>query len=175
MAESEQAKVSLTEEEVKLLQASWEILAEDKKTNGVKLFIKLFRKYPAAQDKFRAFKNVSLEDLDYDGETTKKNRKMVAHGMSVMYALESYIDSLDDMDCLVELVRKTAKSHLDRSIGVKEFMWMIPVTHELIDYVTDGRENVNVGGVKKAWTKIMTMVADIVEIEANADTSQQLG
>ncbi|XP_069141400.1 globin-like [Argopecten irradians] len=158
----------LTDEEVKLLQDSWNILAENKKKNGVKLFMKLFERYPDAQQMFKSFRNVPLKDLDYDGETTKSNRRMVAHGLSVMYAMESYIDSLDDMDCLIELVRKTALAHLKRDVGVKEFMWMIPVTHDLIDYATAGMDGLDLGAIKAAWKKILTLVAELVGEEAKA-------
>ncbi|XP_060070567.1 globin-like [Ylistrum balloti] len=167
MSETTQNDGPLTSEEAKLLQASWEILAEDKKTNGVKLFIKLFSRYPESKEMFKMFHNVPLEDLDYNGETTKANRRMVAHGMSVMYALESYVDSLDDSDCLVELVRKTARFHLDRNIGAKQFMWLIPVIHELIDDVTEGRDIADIDAIKKAWEKILTVVAELVASEAS--------
>ncbi|XP_021374368.1 globin-like [Mizuhopecten yessoensis] len=169
MAETQQNVGALTDQEVKLLKDSWGILAEDKKTNGVKLFMKLFRRFSKAKEMFRMFKDKPLEALDYNGETTKTNYRMVAHGMSVMYALESYIDSLDDIYCLKELVRKTARTHLDKGIGREQFMWMIPAIHELIDSVTEGRDNVDVDAVKKAWFTLMKLVADLVESESRAD------
>ncbi|OWF40394.1 hypothetical protein KP79_PYT16127 [Mizuhopecten yessoensis] len=67
MAETQQNVGALTDQEVKLLKDSWGILAEDKKTNGVKLFMKLFRRFSKAKEMFRMFKDKPLEALDYNG------------------------------------------------------------------------------------------------------------
>jgi hypothetical protein len=63
---------------------------------------------------FPQFKGSSVEEV-------AKHPKLPAHAMSVMYALASYIDNLEDSELLVELVKKTSVSHIGRGVGSREF------------------------------------------------------
>ncbi|XP_060070460.1 globin-like [Ylistrum balloti] len=163
---NEYSGAPLSDNEVELLKASWEILAEDKKTNGVKFFMKLFTMYPDTKKMFKSFKDVPLELLDYDGTTTKKNKTMIAHATSVMYALESYIDSLDDLDCLEELVKKVAISHKPRGIGPAEFKLLEKVFLAVIeDLVKD--DSLDLEKIKNAWKELIRLVCSIVKEAQN--------
>ncbi|XP_033744577.1 globin-2 B chain-like isoform X2 [Pecten maximus] len=154
----------ITEEDVEMLKRSWEVLGGDKKTNGVKFFMKLFTMHPSAKDYFADFKGVPLKDMEYNGETTKANRRMVAHATRVMYSLESYIDSLDDLECLKELVRKIAITHKPRNIKAPQFALLTDVLHAVIDDLV-GEQSDDVKKMKSAWTKLMEQVCKIVEEE----------
>ncbi|XP_021374367.1 globin-2 B chain-like isoform X2 [Mizuhopecten yessoensis] len=155
--------LGLTERELKMIKVSWDVLAEDKKSNGVKFFMTLFTIFPTSKDLFKHFKDVPLDQLKYDGETTKSNKKMVAHAMSVMYALESYVDSLDDAYCLEELVKKVAISHKPRGIGPDKFKLLTPVLHAVIEDLVKDDDSVDLETIKSGWTKLIDTVCDIVE------------
>lgn len=77
-------------------------------------FYSLYSLHPATIEKFPLFKGKTLEEIS-------KHPKLPAHAMSVMYALASYIDNLHDTDLLVELVKKTAVSHIGRGVGSEYF------------------------------------------------------
>lgn len=74
----------------------------------------MYSLHPATIEKFPLFKGKTLEEIS-------KHPKLPAHAMSVMYALASYIDNLHDTDLLVELVKKTAVSHIGRGVGSEYF------------------------------------------------------
>lgn len=50
----------------------------------------------------------------------REHKKLRAHALSVMYALKSFIDNLDDEETLDALVRKNAQNHAERGVGERE-------------------------------------------------------
>ena len=77
-------------------------------------FCRFFTAHPFYQDYFRLFKGRPLEEL----QTCPKLR---AHCAAVMFAISSIVSNLDDVECLVELVKKNATNHHARNIGGKQF------------------------------------------------------
>ncbi|XP_033607391.1 globin isoform X2 [Cryptotermes secundus] len=76
---------------------------------------RFFKSNPSHQRYFEAFKDVSLKDLP-------SNRKFQAHCTSVMYALTSVVDNLDDTGCLVEMLTKLGQNHHRHGITRQEFI-----------------------------------------------------
>jgi hypothetical protein len=75
---------------------------------------RLFTDFPEYKNHFRQFRELSIEQL-------KTHKKMQAHALTVMHALESWVENLTDLDILVELVRKNALRHEGRNLSKKEF------------------------------------------------------
>lgn len=48
------------------------------------------------------------------------HKKLRAHALSVVYALKSFIDNLDDVETLAELIKKNARNHMERTVTEKE-------------------------------------------------------
>lgn len=78
------------------------------------LFCRLFKKYPVTQSLFRAFKDV-------DPETLYENKQIAAHGSTVMAAISSVVDNLDDSDTLCEILKTTGRNHKNRGIKKEYF------------------------------------------------------
>ncbi|XP_061186391.1 globin-like [Saccostrea echinata] len=144
----------LTEAEVCAVEDSWSMIyrKEHRKENGVKLFVTLFTLYPSAMDMFPQFKGNSLEKI-------AQHPKLPAHGMSVMYALASYIDNLHDAELLVELVKKTAISHIGRGVGSREFKWLTEVVPSWLEEVLEGECTPL---MKTSWVKLLNIVVAVV-------------
>lgn len=69
--------------------------------------------FPAAQT-FFPFKDVPLSKL-------REDKKFLNHATTVMYGFQTFIDQIEDVECLVDLVKKTADSHIKRGITFEEF------------------------------------------------------
>lgn len=76
-------------------------------------YFRLFTLYPEAQYKFEDFRGITIEEV-------RVHKKLRAHALSVIYALKSLIDSLDDEETLAELIKKNAKNHMERTVTEKE-------------------------------------------------------
>jgi hypothetical protein len=64
---------------------------------------------------FKSFKDVHLKDLP-------SNKRFQAHCTSVMYALTSVVDSLDDTGCLIEILTKLGQNHQKHGISRQAFI-----------------------------------------------------
>lgn len=149
------AESLLSDDEQSAIKESWSFVWKDKKENGIKLFIKLFTKYPEAQQKFKDFRGISMEEI-------KVHKKLRAHALSVVYALKSFIDNLDDVETLAELVKKIARSHVERTVTEKEITWLVPVFIEVLeDIMADQIMEVH----KNSWTKLFEIIRSLWQEE----------
>lgn len=70
--------------------------------------------FPEYQRLFKAFADVPADKL-------VKNGKLLGHATSVMYAINSIVDNLEDPGCLVELLHKTGTNHKQRNLTALHF------------------------------------------------------
>jgi len=146
-------KTGLTPRQKLVLKENWALVAKDIKGNGIDLFITFFKHHPEYQKDFQAFANVPFNEL-------KTNKKLQAHAFSVMYALTSMIDNLDDIDCLLEILVKTGKTHGQRNIPLKKF--------EDLAVVVDGFLGEKLGNVytpfaRCAWQKALEVINSVIK------------
>ncbi|GFR76933.1 globin [Elysia marginata] len=107
----------LSERDCHAIMESWALLTAERKSmklRGTEFFIELFETHPYMQDSFPLFKDRPVGEL-------RACPQMGAHATSVMYALKSYVGSVDDVETLVALATKIATSHVARGITVGEF------------------------------------------------------
>ncbi|XP_048742717.2 globin-like [Ostrea edulis] len=147
----------LKEEEMIAVEDSWSMLyrKEHRKESGVKLFVRLFALYSSAIETFPQFRGSSLEEVG-------KHPKNPAHAMSVMYALASYVDNLEDAELLVELVKKTSISHIERGVGSREFKW---VTEIVPDWLDETLEDECTALMKSSWVKLLNVLVAVMSGE----------
>ena len=150
---------ALSKEEADAVIESWALLWKDKKQNGIDLFVKLFTLYPESLEAFHDFKGLPIQEVAV-------HKKLRGHALSVMYSIKSFIDTLDDLETLDELVRKNARNHAPRGVGEKQFMWLVPVMMELLDDTM--KENATEFH-KTAWKKLLGVVASITKDEQESN------
>nr|P04251.3 RecName: Full=Globin-1 subunit beta; Short=Globin I beta chain [Anadara trapezia]AAA62149.1 beta globin [Anadara trapezia] len=95
-----------------LLRLSWGVLSVDMEGTGLMLMANLFKTSSAARTKFARLGDVSAG---------KDNSKLRGHSITLMYALQNFIDALDNVDRLKCVVEKFAVNHINRQISADEF------------------------------------------------------
>lgn len=145
--------IGLTKKEKESIRCSWEIVKKDLKPNGVALFIMFFQANPGYQKKFSSFADVPLSELSH-------NKKLLAHATSVMYAISSMVDTLEDVECLKEMVTKIARNHLGRDVTDKHFANLGNV---LITFLEDRLGTKFTSLTKEAWKKLYAVILSIVK------------
>lgn len=144
-------KTGLTPREKNLVRDTWSIVRKDVKANAIAIFLMLFRRYPEYQKLFSAFADVPAEQLP-------GNTRLAAHAMSVAYAITALVDNLDDADCLVELVRKTATNHSRRPVTVAHFE---NTTAVIVDTLKERLGSKMTPAAVSAWEKTLRLVVKV--------------
>ncbi|WAR26169.1 GLB3-like protein [Mya arenaria] len=104
----------LTERQKNAVRDSWAKMVSTWKTNGVEFFFRLFTTFPNIRAYFK-----TLDGLDLDA--LKTSSKLRAHAINFKHGVSSFIDNLDDIDCLVILIHKLTENHFRRNIAPKQF------------------------------------------------------
>ncbi|KAK8766240.1 hypothetical protein V5799_006976 [Amblyomma americanum] len=102
----------LSNQEKQAIRETWLQFKKQLRTGSVTMFMVLFLRYPAYQKMFPAFADEPPSELP-------KNPRMLAHALTVAYAITAIVDSLDEPDTTLELVRKVAVAHALRSPDMK--------------------------------------------------------
>lgn len=102
----------LNSQEKQAIRETWLQFKKQLRTGSVIIFVVLFTRYPDYQKLFPGFANEPPNELP-------KNPRMLAHALTFAYALTAIVDSLDEPDTTVELVRKVAVAHAQRSPDMK--------------------------------------------------------
>lgn len=101
-------RTGLTPAEKNAVQYTWTLFrTQDYTGNSVNLFLELFAQYPKYKLLFPVFSEESPDTLT-------KNARFIAHALAVTYQLSAIVETLDDPEIMVELVRKNAYSHVRR-------------------------------------------------------------
>ncbi|GFV19587.1 hypothetical protein TNCV_478131 [Trichonephila clavipes] len=97
-----------------IVQNTWKIVRAETRKNGIQFFLKFFETYPEYQKLFKGFANVPMSELPQNG-------KLLGHALSVMYALNSIVDNLSDVESLLQVLEKIGISHQPRRINGSHF------------------------------------------------------
>ncbi|XP_002732485.1 cytoglobin-1-like [Saccoglossus kowalevskii] len=134
----------LTPKEVKAISESWKVVYAKKKENGVALFIRLFQSVPGSKSLFK-----NLDGID-DEEKLRNHPRLKAHGFRVMSSVNSLIESLEEGELLVQLLKDLGSSHSKNKVTSSHFDALGPVIIWLLQ-----KENGDsfTPAVKNAWLK----------------------
>ncbi|XP_078001284.1 globin-like [Glandiceps talaboti] len=112
-------RLPLTARQKFSIQKSWKAIQRAMEDVGINMFIRLFKTHPEYQDLFCEYKDMSEEKL-------RNNLNFATHCGMVMNIFDEVIDSLDDVDHIINLLGKRGRKHA--KYGVKP------------EFVTDIRE-----------------------------------
>lgn len=135
------------------MQDTWAMVYKDKIQNGTDLFIMLFTAFPEYKDHFKQFVDLSVEEL-------KTHKKMKAHALTVMHALQSWVENLTDLDVLVELVRKNALRHEGRGLAKKQFHDLYAMMPR---YLAEKLGDEWTPPVQEAWTAVVGVMSSVTD------------
>jgi len=151
----------LTQRDKDIVTKTWKLFRADLKANGIKLFMKLFQEYPEYQHLFKAFADIPMDKLATNG-------RLIAHVTSVMYAMSSLIDNLDDLECLVELLHKIGISHKPRNLKAEHFQNLAKGIISTLEDILG--TSVMDDAAKEAWSKTLQVAnGEIIKSLESAD------
>jgi len=115
---------------------------------------RFFTANPSYQANFKSFKDVPISEL-------RGNKKVQAHANSVLYAISALVDNLDDPECLVAMLNKTASNHFTRGIDITMFNNLgITLVGLLVD--TLGPDIMDKAAVE-AWKKTYGVIVSVIQ------------
>lgn len=91
----------------------------------------------------------------------KGNKKVLAHALSVLSAISSLVENLDDPEVLVEMLIKTGGNHFRRHIQVEQFDALgVTIVGWLIEKC--GPQAMDQSGIN-AWKKTYSVIVSVVQ------------
>lgn len=139
----------LSEKDCHAIMDSWALVADRTtiKQTGVEFFIVLFKAHPRLLNFFPSFKELSEDEM-------RSSPQLKAHGTSVMYAIKSYVDTVDDAETLGGLVTKTSISHVPRGVTTKDLEDLSVV---FLDFMKAGLGTQWTPEAAKAWKQLLAV------------------
>ncbi|GIY25003.1 GLOBIN domain-containing protein [Caerostris extrusa] len=112
---------------------------------------------------FKDFADVPIAELG-------SNKKLLGHALSVMYALNSIVDNLNDVESLIQVLQKTGESHQPRKISGYHFQNLAVVVINLLKEALG--PSLMDATAEEAWRKTLE-VANSIIIQALGDTNKE--
>ncbi|XP_013776049.1 globin-like [Limulus polyphemus] len=135
------------------IRKTWSIVQKDLKGNGIELFVRLFEEYPEYRKLFKSLANIPWDQL-------RDSKKLEVHAMSVMYAISSLVDSLDDVSCLIELLKKTGENHRRHRTTVEQFENLAVVMVNMLQDVLGSYITLS---AVDSWKKALAVMINIIK------------
>jgi len=82
--------------------------------------LSFFTNYPEYQRKFRGFADVPLDQL-------RENKRLKAHGFTVLSSIDGLVNNMDDPDVLSELLFKIGQNHSKRQLKTGDFQVLLAI------------------------------------------------
>lgn len=147
-------RTGLTYRERKHVRDSWQAFCRAKPDYGVLIFVEFFQRYPSHLQLFPPFGNLPLRDLVC-------NHTFRAHGSAVGHQITAMVDTLDDPDVMIELIRKNAVRHALKS-GVKAEHFE-SLLHVMLETMQTRCPEHFTPDVIAAWTKLFDVVMTVTK------------
>jgi hemoglobin-like flavoprotein len=145
---------TLTKRQVAIIQKTWEeVLKLGPSTVGIALYDLYFTRNPTYQNFFRAFRGVPLDQL-------KTHPRLKAHGTIAIQNLTGAIQTLDDPETAVLILKKTGRDHARREIQVEQF---VELHKTLMILLASSLESMWTPLVSETWEKALTVVMTVVK------------
>ncbi|XP_068204423.1 globin isoform X2 [Palaemon carinicauda] len=151
-ADQPDATTGLTLRHRTAMVRTWDLVRPDVKTHGVNFFITLFREEPILKTRFKGFQNKTEDEL-------RANRRLAAHGSTVLHAISMLVDNLDDVGTLVDLLKTTGENHSKRGIPKEDFELLAPV---LVAFLRNSLGSAWSPLAEEAWTKALTVINAVI-------------
>ncbi|XP_054922928.1 globin-like [Dermacentor andersoni] len=135
----------LTYRERKHVRDTWQAFCRAKPDYGVLIFVEFFQRYPTYLQLFQPFGDLPLKDLVC-------NHRFRAHGSAVGHQFTAVVDTLDEPDVMIELIRKNAIKHaLKPGVKAEHFESLL---HVMLETMQTRCPEHFTPDVIVAWTKL---------------------
>ncbi|CAG0894154.1 unnamed protein product [Darwinula stevensoni] len=148
--------LGLTARNKAIIRNSFKLLQPNLKGHGHAFFCHLFDTYPEYQDLFVAVRGVPPEEL-------KTSKKLAAHGLLFMTAVDAVVANMEEQEILEELMRKMAARHNPFGLTKADYK---KATRLFVDFFLSMPE-VEKLDVKKdilleSWQKLFDVAVDVI-------------
>ncbi|KAL3873259.1 hypothetical protein ACJMK2_036397 [Sinanodonta woodiana] len=151
IAPGKQLYLYMSEEEIKLVQESWEVLKDDLEEVGFLVFQRLLCMHDEVKKLFHMFLT-----QESSGEYVIDEGKLRAHSRIVMEALGAAVECLDDSDQLSLILISAGHRHANYDVQSNMVMHMWPaVKGALADKLGCGLTK----ELKRAWEHVFDFIA----------------
>ncbi|XP_065294123.1 globin-like isoform X3 [Dermacentor albipictus] len=141
-------RTGLTYRERKHVRDTWQAFCRAKPDYGVLIFVEFFQRYPSYLQLFEPFGDLPLKDLVC-------NHRFRAHGSAVGHQFTAVVDTLDEPDVMIELIRKNAVKHaLKPGVKAEHFESLL---HVMLETMQTRCPEHFTPDVVVAWTKLFDM------------------
>ncbi|XP_052766614.1 cytoglobin-1-like [Mya arenaria] len=142
----------ITEEHIRIIRETWNIIRLDIARVGVVLFMRLFEKYPDVQQLFVHFRGLSSDEL-------RNNIKLRDHGLRVLNTLEKCISRVDEPERLEKLLFDLGQKHSMYNIKVEYLYLLVPQMQQALMPVLEDRWTYL---VESSWSAFLRYIIHIM-------------
>ncbi|RXN20548.1 cytoglobin 1 [Labeo rohita] len=143
-----QSPETLSEDDVCVIQDTWRPVYENRENAGVAVLIRFFSNFPTAKQYFN-----QLRDME-DPEEMKQSTYLKKHGLRVMNAINTMVETLRDGDKLDTVFQQMGKSHaLRHKVDPVYFKILAGVILEVL--VEAFPQCFSPASVQSAWSKLL--------------------
>ncbi|XP_053375869.1 globin-like [Mercenaria mercenaria] len=145
----------LTTTQQQVVKETWSLVYADAGTNGLELFMRLFRQIPHAKGYFEKFKDESEESL-------KQSELLKFHITKMMDSMNFLVGNLGNTDCLVKEIQTLARDHKERRVTSHDFKLVFGILQNLLkDMLGDKFDDVTA----TSWKTCCDIIWNIVDAE----------
>lgn len=144
------AATGLTVRQKRIIAKNWDLVRPNLKEAGVGLFIAYLTKHPEMQARFKSFATVPLNEL-------AANRKLQAHAANIMYSMTMLVDSLNDVECLVQHLATIGRNHRRRHLKRHHFQDLAVVIVDFLEAALAAHWSAE---ARQSWTLALNVIVD---------------
>eukprot|EP00058_Branchiostoma_floridae_P024526 XP_002610016.1 hypothetical protein BRAFLDRAFT_99970 [Branchiostoma floridae] len=135
------------------LEKSWKSVARNIDRAGMFMFLRLFRDCPEMIEKYP-----ELRGMD-DQEELRNSQFLQEHSQRVLDAFDHTIDSLDDVDYVIQLLKKIGQMHADLELKPDD-MWKLE--QPFLAAVAECLEDRYTPKFQEIYSKLITFIIEHV-------------
>ncbi|XP_011867559.1 PREDICTED: globin [Vollenhovia emeryi] len=151
-------KLGLTEKQKRLVQNTWAIVRKDEVSVGVSLLMTYFKQFPEAQNEFKSFKHIPLDELP-------RNKRFQAHCANIIATLGKLLEQMNDPELMEASLINFTEKHKNRGQTRQQFENLKQIILEALpslfgkQYTPDAQQ---------AWKQTLDVIfAKIYQVYAN--------
>lgn len=153
--ETNETATVLTRSEEQAVKDTWALVYTNSRSNGLELFLRLFKQIPHAKGYFEKFKDEPEENL-------KQSDELKFHVGKMMDSLNVLVGNLGNKEFLVTETQTIARDHKNRSVTSQDFKLVFEILQNMLKDKLGDKYN---AATEVSWKKCCDVIWNIVDAE----------